>query len=69
MFVEGGYAVVLLESHSDGTCVVVGFLLTSSGRLSLFAIAFEPRDEDSAGNGLSSSMQDAVTASWLLDAV
>lgn len=69
MFVEEGYPVALVESHSDESCVVAGFLLTSSGRLSLFAIALEPRDRRSAVLELSSSMQDAVTAAWLLDAV
>lgn len=69
VFVEGGCPVAVLAFHSDIYCVVMGFLLTSSGRLSLIAIAFEPRDRGSAGLGLSSSMQDAVTASWLWDAV
>lgn len=69
VFVKGGCPVALLAFHSDVYCVVMGFSLTSSGRLSLIAIAFEPRDRSSAGLGLSSSMQDAVTASWLWDAV
>lgn len=69
VYVEGGGPVALLAFDSDISCVGGGFLLTSSGRLSLFAIAFEPRDRGSAVLGLSSSMQDAVTASWLLEAV
>lgn len=69
VYVEGGCPVALLALDSDISCVVVGILLTSSGRLSLFAIALEPLDRGSAVLGPSSSMQDAVTASWDLDAV